>query len=62
MKPNRCQCGRAPKSHADQVAEDCVETQVRCECGARGPVYEHWRSDHDNAVYAWNCGDRETMA
>lgn len=54
-----CACGRMPKSIAVQVGEDCVETQVICDCGARGPAYEHWRADHENAIYAWNCGDRE---
>lgn len=55
VKP--CKCGLTPKSTAMRMSEDCMETQVICDCGERGPAYEHWRSDHDNAIHAWNCGD-----
>jgi hypothetical protein len=58
----KCKCGRTPKAFAMGVAEDCMETWVACECGERGPTYEHWRSDYENAIYAWNFGDREPQA
>ena len=60
MKISPCKCGKTPKTVVERSAEDCMETQVVCACGERGPAYEHWRPDYENAIYAWNSGDRET--